>query len=195
MSREMPCPTSPASTHGDDVVSNRDAQQQPRNCGKQQPRKPIAHSFTSAQSRPVVPQSECMHRAYFRFGIQVSKGPEDLRRAEFEERQSYSAPAVRGNADRFRRESVRAFLGLETLTRVRGYRWVISQANVPATTTPSTGIPSRKAMSSRHAGSRTCRNFGRRRLTMTALSAPSSSSFTKPLTSLTSRRPRETPRG
>jgi hypothetical protein len=90
MPKEAPCPTSrepdAASTHGGDVVSNKDAEQQPRSRGKQQPRKPIAHSFTSAQSRPVVARSDCMHRAYFRFGIQVRKESGDLKRVEFEQR-------------------------------------------------------------------------------------------------------------
>jgi hypothetical protein len=59
------------------------------------------------------------------------------------------------------------------------YSWVISQANVTATTAPSTGNPTRKPTSSRHTGSRRRKNFGRGRLTTTALSATSSSSFTR----------------
>ena len=59
------------------------------------------------------------------------------------------------------------------------YTWVISQANVTATTAPSTGRPTRTARVSRRTGSRTTRkNFGRSRLTTTAVSATSSSSFT-----------------
>jgi hypothetical protein len=56
----------------------------------------------------------------------------------------------------------------------------MNKANVTATTAPSTGIPTRKATSRRHSGSRTRKNFGRPRSTTTALSATSSSSLTKP---------------
>jgi hypothetical protein len=37
----------------------------------------------------------------------------------------------------------------------------MNKANVTATTAPSTGIPTRKATSRRHSGSRTRKNFGR----------------------------------
>lgn len=92
MPRETPCPTSrepegASTAHDDEVVSNSDGQQQQRNRAKHQPRKPVAHSFTSAQSRPVVARSDCMHRADFRFGIQVRKESGDLKRVEFEKRQ------------------------------------------------------------------------------------------------------------
>jgi hypothetical protein len=60
------------------------------------------------------------------------------------------------------------------------YSRVMNKANVTATTAPSTGIPTRKATSRRHSGSRTRKNFGRPRSTTTALSATSSSSLTKP---------------
>jgi hypothetical protein len=56
---------------------------------------------------------------------------------------------------------------------------VINQADVTATTAPSTGNPIRKKTPSRHTESRTRENFGRGRLTTTALSATSSSSFTQ----------------
>jgi hypothetical protein len=59
-----------------------------------------------------------------------------------------------------------------------GYTWVISQANVTATTAPSTGSPTRTARVSRHTGSRRRKSFGRGRLATTAVSATSSSSFT-----------------
>jgi len=58
------------------------------------------------------------------------------------------------------------------------YTWVISQANVTATTAPSTGSPTRTARVSRHTGSRTRKNFGQSRRTTTAVSATSSSNFT-----------------
>jgi hypothetical protein len=56
---------------------------------------------------------------------------------------------------------------------------VISQANVTATTAPSNGNPTRKARVSRRTGSRTCKNFERGRLATKAVSASSSSSFTR----------------
>jgi hypothetical protein len=59
------------------------------------------------------------------------------------------------------------------------YIWLINQTDMTATTTPSTGNPTRKATSSRHTGSRTRKNFGRGRFTTKAVSATSSSSFTQ----------------
>ena len=49
----------------------------------------------------------------------------------------------------------------------------ISQVNATAATAPSTGNPSRTAMSERHSGSRRRRYFGRRRLTTAAESQKS----------------------
>jgi len=49
-----------STAHGDDVVGNKDGQQQPRNRGQKTPCEPIAQSLTCAQSHPVVPKS--VHR-------------------------------------------------------------------------------------------------------------------------------------
>ena len=58
------------------------------------------------------------------------------------------------------------------------YSWMTSQANATAKTTPSTGNPTRNARSSRRTGSWMRKNFGRGRLSTTAVSATKSSSFT-----------------
>jgi hypothetical protein len=58
------------------------------------------------------------------------------------------------------------------------YSWMTSQANATAKTTPRTGNPTRNARSSRRTGSWMRKNFGRGRLSTTAVSATKSSSFT-----------------